>query len=154
MAEEKTYYDGYLINFSSSTGYPTIFIDGRNKLLHRYVWEKHYGKIKDGFEIHHKDKNRHNYSLDNLELVSSYEHHKNHAKENLLGINNKGKKKNYLSGFCGKKHALIAKKDNVEMYFDSIYAASSYLNIRAGDIWRILKGKRKSAKGWSFIDGN
>ena len=82
IAAEKTriIYDGHLINFSSSNGYPTIFVNGKNVLLHRYVWENERGKILDGYEIHHKDKNRLNYSVDNLELVKIEDHHRKHGK--------------------------------------------------------------------------
>lgn len=55
---------------------------------HRWVWEKKYGKIPKGYEIHHIDGNKRNNSIDNLELLTPKEHsakHKHHAW-------NKGKK--------------------------------------------------------------
>ena len=77
------YYDGHLINFSSSNGYPSIFVDGKNVLLHRYVWEKFNGKIPKGFQVHHKDKNKRNWSIENLELVEISQHLRKHAVENV-----------------------------------------------------------------------
>lgn len=38
--------------------------------IHRAVWEAFNGPIKDRLEINHKDLNRSNNSLDNLELVT------------------------------------------------------------------------------------
>ena len=46
-------YKGHLINKSSSTGYPTIWINGKNTLVHRLVWEEAHGSIPDDVEIHH-----------------------------------------------------------------------------------------------------
>ncbi len=150
MAAEKSYYDGYLINFSSSSGYPTIHINGQNVLLHRYIWEKHHGTIPDGYEIHHKDKNRFNYDPGNLELVSIVDHHRNHALEHSLGKSNKGKRKDHISGFCGVRRPVIAENPFEMVRFDSISEAARTLGIRHSDICRILKGARKTAKGWVF----
>lgn len=40
---------------------------------HRLVWEAFNGKIPAGFEINHIDVDKHNNSLDNLELVTHVE---------------------------------------------------------------------------------
>lgn len=48
------------------------------KRLHRVVWEYHYGKIPEGFDIHHKDGNPGNNQIDNLELLLRREHHQKH----------------------------------------------------------------------------
>lgn len=151
MAQE--YYDGYLVNFSSSTGYPTIYVDGKNVLLHRYIWEKHYGTIPEGFEIHHKDKNRHNYDLSNLELVELVQHHRQHAIDHGLGKGNKGKRKDHVSGFCGERRPVIAFNEVEILDFESISEASRMLGCRISSISRILRGERKTTKGWGFIYG-
>ena len=148
MAAEKSYYDDHLVNFSSNTGYPTIFINGKNTLLHRYVWEKHYGKIPEGFQIHHKDKNRHNYSIENLELIERSDHSRHHALENGLGKCNKGKLKHYASGFCNGATPVYLVKDGGHLYFESVTAAAKFLETRTGNISRVLKRKRKTVKGW------
>lgn len=147
------YYDDHKITFSSSNGYPTIYIEGKNVLLHRYVWEKFNGKIPEGYQIHHKDKNRRNFDLSNLELVKTSEHHRNHAIEHGLGHCNKGKAKTFASGFCEKPRPVIARKDSEELHFVSIMEASRQLGVRHSDIGRILRGKRKTAKGWCFEYG-
>lgn len=149
---EKTreYYDGHLINFSSDTGYPTIWNGKENVLLHRYVWEKQFGKIPKGFNIHHKDRNKLNYDINNLELISVKNHHRKHAIENGLGKSNKGKTKNYISGFCKGRKEIIAIKDDEKLYFSSIYKASQELNIPHNKISRVLKNKAKTTRGWRF----
>lgn len=150
MAQE--FYDGYRINFSSSSGYPTIFVDGKNILLHRFIWEKHHGTIPDGCEIHHKDKNRFNYDPENLELISAFDHRQKHAFEHSLGKSNKGKRKDHVSGFCSARRPVIAENPFEVVRFDSISEAARTLGIRHSDISRILNGHRKTAKGWRFKD--
>lgn len=48
------------------------------KTLHQYLWESENGKLPKGHEIHHKDFNTLNNSLDNLQLVTIKEHKKIH----------------------------------------------------------------------------
>jgi hypothetical protein len=43
------------------------------ELLHRVVWEKHYGLIPKGFNVIFKDKDRFNFKINNLQLVSNRE---------------------------------------------------------------------------------
>lgn len=52
--------------------------------MHRYVWEFYNGKIPKGYEIHHKDFNRLNNDISNLQLVTASEHdilHENNLSE-------------------------------------------------------------------------
>lgn len=53
-----------------------------NQRLHRLIWEKAYGSIPKGHHIHHKDGNRLNNSLENLECISHAEHLSLHMKVN------------------------------------------------------------------------
>lgn len=53
-----------------------------NKRLHRLIWEKLNGKIPTGFDIHHKDGNRLNNSIKNLECISHEHHLSLHMKQN------------------------------------------------------------------------
>ena len=47
--------------------------------LHREVWSEVHGPVPDGFEVHHRDHNRSNNSLGNLELLEGTEHARHHA---------------------------------------------------------------------------
>ena len=49
--------------------------------LHREVWEKQNGKIQKGFHIHHKDHNKDNNNISNLELIEEKEHLSKHTKK-------------------------------------------------------------------------
>lgn len=70
-------------------GYRIFSLGSRNnkkrEYEHRKVWRESYGEIPKGFHIHHKDGNKLNNSIENLELVSISEHLSNHAKKNNLG---------------------------------------------------------------------
>lgn len=51
------------------------YYNSTNRLyLHRYIWMKHYGDIPEGYQIHHKDGDALNNSIDNLEILPGSEH--------------------------------------------------------------------------------
>lgn len=54
--------------------------NGRYVYLHREVYEMHYGPIPSGYIVHHKDGNKLNNSIENLELLSRAEHASVHHK--------------------------------------------------------------------------
>ena len=142
-------YDGHKINFSSSSGYPTVFVNGKNVLLHRYVWEKFNGKIPNGFQIHHKDENKMNWNVENLELIDVSEHHKFHAIENGLAKSNRGVLKKHSSGFCEGAKGVILYRENETLEFDSVTQVAKFLCVKkVSDVSRVLTGKRKTIKGW------
>ena len=60
-------------------GYPCIWIDGKGVRLHIYVWERVNGNKLAGHDIHHKDFDKGNYDLSNLQLLSKSDHQKLHA---------------------------------------------------------------------------
>lgn len=65
-------YNGYKVYMNGK--YPAICIDGKNQYLHRYVWEQANGPIPKNMVVHHKDFNRGNWELNNLELLTRAEH--------------------------------------------------------------------------------
>lgn len=63
-----------------SKGYLMIWVNGRNKLLHEQIWEMDNNcKKPNNFFIHHKDGNRQNNLIENLEIVSNQTHKRIHA---------------------------------------------------------------------------
>ena len=65
--------------------YPFLFWNGKKRRLHLVVWEEANGPIPKGYEIHHKDFDKMNWSLDNLEILSEKDHvrfHKGWIKNN------------------------------------------------------------------------
>jgi hypothetical protein len=103
----------------------------RKKLVHRVIWEKHYGKIQKGFHIHHKNENKQDNRIENLEMISNKLHlwgkHREKMLEALKRVNEgrrgkpskkiKDKIKN-ISLFRkeGKTYAEIAKLLNLSIF--------------------------------------
>lgn len=51
-----------------------------NLYMHRHVWEFYNGPIPAGYHVHHKDHDRSNNTIDNLELLHKSEHATMHGK--------------------------------------------------------------------------
>lgn len=56
------------------------YFQHKGKRLHRAVWEYSNGEIPKGYHVHHKDADRTNNNLDNLELIKGTEHINMHAR--------------------------------------------------------------------------
>jgi hypothetical protein len=56
--------------FCIHNGFPKMY------LVHRFVYECHNGMIKDGLQCHHIDHDKHNNSLDNLQVVDQLDNMK------------------------------------------------------------------------------
>jgi hypothetical protein len=75
-------------------GYPCITVtqeDGTERafLLHRVVWEAANGPPPPNYDIHHKDMNKENWSLDNLSAVDRETHREIHRQARSTSKNNK-----------------------------------------------------------------
>ena len=96
-------------------------------LLHRVIMENHLGRILDDYEVvHHKDSNKFNNKIENLEVLTNSEHAKLHAKKGRTFVElvcpECGKtffrekrqiKKNQLQSFCSRKcNGLYQQKRN------------------------------------------
>lgn len=76
------YFNGIKFTRDDKTGYylnSTI-----RKRLHRYVWEYHYGEIPKGYHIHHKDHDKSNNDISNLECISPSNHATHHGNDRSL----------------------------------------------------------------------
>jgi len=62
----------------TAQGYPVIKCAGKETRLHCFVWEEVNGPIPKGYEIHHKDFNKLNWNLENLELLTRMDHRRIH----------------------------------------------------------------------------
>lgn len=55
---------------------------GKNSFFHREIWKNAHGDIPIGYDIHHKDGDKLNNSLENLECLPHAEHLSLHMKAN------------------------------------------------------------------------
>jgi hypothetical protein len=83
-------------NVSLNDGYYRITGgDNFGKYLHKVIWENFYGtEVPEGYHIHHKNGNKLDNCILNLQLISKSEHHRLHQ----LGENN------VMYGKTGEKH--------------------------------------------------
>lgn len=56
------------------------YFQRKGKRLHREVWKAHNGDIPEGYDVHHKDHDRANNQIENLELMDGSEHNSMHSK--------------------------------------------------------------------------
>jgi len=73
-------YNGHRFVKDAKRGYylSSKCIDGRRRHLHRYVWELYNGPVPGGYEVHHKDENKDNNDIGNLEPLPKNRHTKHH----------------------------------------------------------------------------
>ena len=82
--------DGLKFTINRDGYYECTTID--RLMLHNYNWEKENGKIPIGYELHHKDLNKTNNQIENLQLVTPKEHTEIHSRlRNGSGMNKKVK---------------------------------------------------------------
>ena len=79
----------------------TIKIENKTLFKHRYIWEKHYGKIPKDMVIHHIDGNKQNNEIENLQMMTDMEHRKKYNQKRITGNNIESKwfllKSNYIT---------------------------------------------------------
>ena len=65
----------------SKKGYRRIWCteEKRYRMEHRVVWSKNFGAIPNKCQIHHKDGNKLNNDITNLELVTPLQHKREHS---------------------------------------------------------------------------
>ena len=79
-------FNGSKFSLCKSNGYYRK-TDGDRQLMHIVVWEHHNGKVGAGYDIHHRDRNRANNVISNLERIC----HKEHARLFSTGNNQHAK---------------------------------------------------------------
>lgn len=74
-------HNGVLYHYHNQKGY-YFHSNGITTLsLHREIYKDHYGDIPDGMEIHHIDFNPLNNNLENLQLLTKFQHQSLHMKK-------------------------------------------------------------------------
>ena len=60
-------------------GYACVWVEGKTKKCHVLMWEYYNGKKPEGHDIHHINEDKSDFSIDNLQLLRTEDHHKLHA---------------------------------------------------------------------------
>jgi hypothetical protein len=64
-------------------GYIKIRINGKDNLLHKWIWECNFGKIDKDYIVHHIDGNKRNNNINNLTVLSRSDHIRLHNIQQL-----------------------------------------------------------------------
>lgn len=128
----------FLRPYLEKNGY--LRIDLRNYgrktfLLHRLVCENFIGPCPSGHQVNHKDLNKENNHLENLEYLTH--------QQNMIHANNNGK----ITGW--PKRSVLRLSDHV--LFDSLRKVTEEVGGTVGHLWSVLNGKRKTFKGEKYI---
>lgn len=110
------------------------------KFLHRLIWEDFYGcKIPNGYVIHHKNKNKLDNCVLNLQLMRKTDHDKLHKSE--------GNHPNCGSNFPIEHRLNISKSRNTTGYFRVCKEENK--GVKQGFVWRYKYYKNGKSK--SFV---
>jgi hypothetical protein len=108
--------------------------------IHRLVAQTFLQNPNNLLEVNHKDENKQNNNVDNLEWCTrEYNYNYGSCRDRLKKSN---QEKN------GKKVKAI--KDNKEYHFCSVKEASRILEVDKSNIFACLRGRLKTTKGYRF----
>ena len=82
---------GKKVGFKQKNGYMHVSINGKQVLMHRFVYEAFNGEIPEGYEIDHKNTVRDDNRLENLRIATPKENRNNPITKERYKTSNKGK---------------------------------------------------------------
>lgn len=157
LGNVKSFKQGYehsLKQTKSNRGYLTVCFTTKGKCknhyIHRLVAQAFIPNPENKPQVNHKDGNKLNNCVDNLEWVSACENMRHAYKNNLIkhcfGSDNHNHKNIYQISTDGK----------TIKEWGSITEASRELNLKQSSISRVCLGKRKTTGGyiWKYKDAN
>lgn len=109
-------------------------------IAHRLVAQAFIPNPDNLATVNHKDENKENNHVDNLEWMSQG--------DNTRYGTAVARCKRTMTEKYGAK--IIARKNGVELYFDSISECARSLELNVGHVYAVTDGVVKSAKGWSL----
>lgn len=128
----------YLKTYINEHGYVEVQLCSnykkKNFRVHRLVALTFIENVNNKPYVNHKDGNKTNNCVNNLEWCTAKENDE-HARKNGLKVQNK---------------PIIARSKTEKYVFESISEAARFLNTNKGSIFRVLKGQRKEHKGFNF----
>lgn len=105
--------------------------------IHTLVAQAFLGDRPEGYFVDHKDGNKLNNRYSNLHYVTP---HGNANNPNTLPHNS----------FYRKRRRVVAIKDGVERTFDSVTQMGRELGVDPSNVFKCIKGKQHSLRGYTF----
>ena len=126
---------------TARVGYLAVLFDGKSKGIHRLVAQAFLPNPQNLRYVNHIDGNKHNNHVDNLEWISPSGNAR-HAEEKKLTRHHRVRIEQ-----CDKNGKRIK-------VYNSIVDALKENDVNRSDVFRVLRGKRKSAGGfkWRYLD--
>lgn len=137
------------IQYKYNNGYSCVNLNRKKQYVHRLVARAFIENSDNKPQVNHKDGNKSNNHLSNLEWVTASENGQ-HA-YHTLGIIPYTKNRYGKDANRHRAIKCIELKSGKEFFFDTITQASKELNISAGSITRCAKGEYKSTHGYVFV---
>lgn len=149
---------GKKVGFKQKNGYMHVRVNGKQVLMHRFIYEAFNGEIPEGYEIDHKNTVRDDNRLENLRIATPKENRNNPITKERYKTSNKGKvtpqlieKLKTIYNIPRIKSVYQYTKDGEFIKkWDSINECSANLGIWAQNITRCCHGRCKSCGGFKF----
>ena len=119
-----------------------FWLNGKRKthVVHRAILKSFIPEPKEYSVVNHKDGNKENNSLENLEWCTYSENTQHALKILKRDFAKTTRKKVFITNNNGKD----------KKYFKSLSDCAKFLNVSTAQVCRVLKGLRKSAKGYKI----
>lgn len=147
---------GYLKPLKGPKGYYyyDLSVNGKMKAkrINVLIFETFIGKIPKGMHVNHKDENKSNNAIWNLNLLTPKENNEWGTRVDRIVDT---RTKNGCSN--GRKEVLQYSIDGVLINeFKSMADASKSINKKPSDIWNAINGKQKTCGGfiWKYKNGD
>lgn len=132
------YNDKILVISKNSQGYSRVMINKKAVRLHRIIAEKYIPNPENHPIVDHKDDNKENNKINNLQWISYSENSKKAYSSN-------DKMKTMHNSEC--RRIIISEKDGVIKEHTSLRKCGSYLNRDVAAVYRALNGEWKLCAG-------
>lgn len=128
------------------TEYKAVKINGKKMDEHRYVMEQHLGrKLRRDEVVHHKDGDKRNNKIENLELIPLQEHSRMHRAGNAVSDETREKISESLKGRPSPRRELTQEQvDKINQMHSQGLRQIEIANILGVNTWtigRIVRGE-------------